>query len=120
SRSPHEALAVVLLCASVLTLLSLASYHPADESLNAAGNPDVSNWIGPAGAYWADLLLQALGIGAYALAVGLGLGGFRAFLGKRLLPGFREGAGTLLLMLCLVSSAHIALQGHQAPFPAGG
>src|SRR5690606_17604957 len=33
SRSPHEALAVVLLCASVLTLLSLASYHPADVSL---------------------------------------------------------------------------------------
>src|SRR5207249_3832490 len=90
-----EALAVALACAGVLTLLALVSYHPSDASLNASGPAEVKNWIGPAGAYWADLLLQLLGTGAYGLSFGLLLAAGRALKGNRIRPGLREALGTL-------------------------
>ncbi|MEZ4273524.1 MAG: DNA translocase FtsK 4TM domain-containing protein, partial [Myxococcota bacterium] len=73
----HEALAIILACLGLLTLLSLMSYTPRDASLNASGSAKVSNWVGPVGAYWGDLLLQGLGIGAYGLGLGLLLAGWR-------------------------------------------
>ena len=87
-RVGQEILAVLLCCFGLLTLLALASYEPADASLNSAGSSAVvRNWIGPAGAYWSDLLLQALGVGAYALSLGALLAGWRSLIGRRVLPG---------------------------------
>lgn len=119
-RAPREAQAVALLCLGILTLVSLATYDAADASLNASGSSQAHNWIGPAGAYWADLIFQVLGIGSFAVAVGLALAGCRAFVGKRILPSFREAAGMVLLMVCSGSLAHILLRSRPTPYPAGG
>ena len=117
---PHEVTAVLLACVSVLTILALGTFDPADASLNASGSVTVHNWIGPAGAYWSDLLLQALGVGAYALGVGLMLAAWRALIAKRILPGVREAAGTLALMVASGALADLVMGGGTRAYPAGG
>ena len=116
----REASAVVLLCSGALTVLALASYHAGDMSLNASGTSVVRNWIGPAGAYWADFMLQGIGIGAYPLGAGLIFAGCRAFAGRRIIPGLRETLGTLLLMISIGTLADLIFRGTQRSFPPGG
>ena len=76
SRALNVFLGLVLALVSVLLLLSLATYHPADPSLNTATDPVqphmVHNWIGLFGAFLSDLLLQALGFAAFLLPLWLG------------------------------------------------
>ena len=76
SRPLNIFLGTMLLLASLLLLLALATYHPADPSLNTssgeAGPHAVHNWIGLCGAALSDLLLQILGIAAFLLPFWLG------------------------------------------------
>ena len=76
NRPLNMLLGAILMLAAALLLLSLATYHPSDPSLNAStgetGPNAVRNWIGPFGAYLSDLLLQTLGISAFALPMWLG------------------------------------------------
>jgi S-DNA-T family DNA segregation ATPase FtsK/SpoIIIE len=88
--------------------------------LNASGATKVHNWIGPAGAYWADLLLQTLGVGSYALGFGLLFAGWRALTGKRVLPGFREATGTILLVVCIGAFSQLLFRDVMRPYPPGG
>src|SRR5690606_26786264 len=88
--------------------------------LNTSGNPNVQNWIGPAGSYWADILLQGLGVGAYALALGMMMAAWRALFNRRVLPGLRESFGLLLLVVCSGAFAHVLLWGKGLSYPAGG
>ena len=103
-----------------MTLLALGSYDPRDTSLNASGSAEVYNLIGPAGAFWADLLLQSLGFGAFALAVGMLLASWRAFFGRRVTPGLREGFGTVLLVASSGALASLLADGGERAFPMGG
>ena len=119
-RVPHEVLAVILGCLGLLTILALLSFHPADASLNASGTAEVHNWIGPAGGYWADLLLQLLGVSAYALGLGLLLAGWRALTARHVFPGLRETAGMLLSVASVGAMAHLSTAGRPWPFAAGG
>ncbi len=119
-RVPHEVLAVILGCLGVLTILSLLSYHAGDASLNASGSSVVKNWIGPAGAYWSDLLLQMLGIGAYALGVALILAGFRALTARRITPGARELFGLLLTVVTVGTLTHLVTPNGAWPYSPGG
>ena len=116
----REALAVVLVFGGALTLLALISYQAGDLSLNVSGSAEVRNWIGPFGAYWADLLLQGVGLGAYPLSLGVILAGCRAFMRRPILPGVREGSGTLLLTLAIGVLAHLAWSHKKWPYPPGG
>ena len=64
----NEAGSVVFLFAGLFLLLSLGSYSPFDPSWNTASDvvrPD--NLAGRVGAYLSDLLLQWLGLAAYAI-----------------------------------------------------
>jgi S-DNA-T family DNA segregation ATPase FtsK/SpoIIIE len=76
SRPLNLLLGAVLILAATLLLLSLATYHPSDPSLDTStgvtGPHAVRNWIGPSGAYLSDLLLQFLGITAFGLPLWLG------------------------------------------------
>jgi DNA segregation ATPase FtsK/SpoIIIE, S-DNA-T family len=79
SRPLNIFLGLVLLLVSLLLLLSLATWHAADPSLNTAAELSIShpvrNWIGLFGAYLSDLLLQSLGVAAFFLPLWLaGLG----------------------------------------------
>ena len=116
----REAVAVILVCGGLLTLLALGSYHPTDLSLNTSGSSDVSNWIGPAGAYWADLLFQGFGVGAYVLGAGAILAGGRAFAGRRILPGLREAIGIVLLMATGSILTHLIFDGRPQAYAPGG
>jgi len=49
-------------------LLAMASFHPADPGWSQAGlQSDVHNWVGPIGAWFADILFFTLGSFAYTL-----------------------------------------------------
>jgi len=76
SRPLNVFLGIVLLLVSLLLLLSLATYHTADPSLNTATDPAiphaVKNWAGLFGACLSDLLLQSLGCAAFFLPLWLG------------------------------------------------
>jgi S-DNA-T family DNA segregation ATPase FtsK/SpoIIIE len=75
NRPLNMFLGVVLALVSLLFLLSLATYHATDPSLNTSADPAVPaaihNWIGPIGAYTGDLLLQVFGFTAFFLPVWL-------------------------------------------------
>jgi S-DNA-T family DNA segregation ATPase FtsK/SpoIIIE len=76
SRPVNVFLGLVLLLVSLLLLLSLATYHATDPSLNTAGDAALEhaarNWIGIFGAYAGDLLLQTFGVTAFFLPLWLG------------------------------------------------
>src|SRR6266852_8982798 len=68
---------------AVLMALSLLTYNPHDPSFNVSTqSPDLHsarNWIGPVGAYGADLLFQGFGWAVFLLPVGIFLLGSRWF-----------------------------------------
>ena len=76
SRPLNIFLGLLLVLVALLLLLSLATYHPTDPSLNtatdAAASHGVRNWNGLLGAWASDLLLQALGISAFFIPLWLG------------------------------------------------
>ncbi len=74
SRRLNEILGAMLLSAAGLMLLALASYTPSDPSFDTVGGaaPALAsslahNWIGMAGAYFSDAMLQILGVAAFFL-----------------------------------------------------
>jgi S-DNA-T family DNA segregation ATPase FtsK/SpoIIIE len=58
----------LLVVGVVLLLLALFSHHPDDLAVLEGGSDDaLRNWIGPAGAHTARMLLYLFGVGAYPL-----------------------------------------------------
>ncbi len=73
ARRIIDTTAACVLAAGLFVLLAVASYDNADPSMNTAatpGNGGLHNWMGSAGSYTADFLLQTLGIGALAFTFG--------------------------------------------------
>ncbi len=63
--SAREGVVVVLLALCVFLLLALFSYDPADPGWSYQGpETDVQNWMGPVGAWLADVLYSLLGASA--------------------------------------------------------
>jgi len=62
---------------AVLLALQLISYTPVDNSMNAASTSDVTNLLGPWGAYGADLFWQYLGVTSILLPIILCAWGWR-------------------------------------------
>ena len=86
--------------AGLLILLSLASYLPEDPSLNTSAGPAAAtqNWVGPVGAYIADLLFQALGWVAYLIPVLLLVVGSRLLLVRPFATPKTKALGAALLV----------------------
>jgi len=76
SRALNVFLGMVLSLVSVLLILALATYNPADSSFNTASGADTPqaarNWTGVFGAYLSDLLLQFFGITTFLWPLWLG------------------------------------------------
>ena len=87
--------------AGLLILLSLASYLPQDPSLNTVTPAGAlpHNWIGPAGAYVADGLLQVFGWVAYLLPLALLIVGGRLLLAKPFDAPRTKLVGAALLLI---------------------
>jgi DNA segregation ATPase FtsK/SpoIIIE, S-DNA-T family len=115
-----EGLGVALVLASLLLLLALLTYSPADVSLDTAVDASPRNFLGRDGALVADVLVQGVGLAAYLLPVVLLGWAFRLLLGQPLRRPLR-GIGWLLLALVLGAAACSILRpGLNLPAGAGG
>ena len=67
----NELIGFIGMMISILIALALISYSPHDPSFNvsaeSSGLHAARNWIGPVGAYGADLLFQGFGFAAFLL-----------------------------------------------------
>ena len=92
---------------AVLIALALISYKPRDISLNVSSRPPSDsaalNWIGPAGAYAADLLFQLLGFGAFLLPIALAMLGWRWFRSQPVSSQIAKLVGFTVMLLSLPS-----------------
>jgi S-DNA-T family DNA segregation ATPase FtsK/SpoIIIE len=110
---------------AVLAALALLSYSPHDASLNVAARPPrehpALNWIGPVGAYSADLLFQGFGYAAFLLPMGILALALRWFRSKPFDSPWAKliGYGMLVLSLPALLSLWSVPQVRGA-LPAGG
>jgi S-DNA-T family DNA segregation ATPase FtsK/SpoIIIE len=106
----NEVLAVVLVAAAILLVLSLFTYDPRDPSPNSVGpQHEPRNVIGVVGAFISDLFLQWFGLASLLIPVLLVVVALRAFAATK--PGFptRKTIGATLLL--------VAFSGFMALFP---
>ena len=106
----NEVLAVVLVVAAILLVLSLFTYDSRDPSFNSVGpQHEPHNIIGVVGAFISDVFLQWFGLASLLVPVLLVLVAIRAFSTTN--PGFpaRKAVGATLLL--------IAFSGFLALFP---
>ena len=68
---------------ALAALVALVTADPADPSMNAASGHATRNFLGSAGAFFADFTLQTLGIGVIALILPLAAWGVYLMLGHR-------------------------------------
>ncbi|MFZ0211692.1 MAG: DNA translocase FtsK [Candidatus Acidiferrales bacterium] len=105
NRRINELVGFVGLTLAVLLALSLLSYSPQDASFNVSAAAPVSgpshNWIGPAGAYTADLFFQALGYAAFLFPIGIFLVALRWFRSKGITAPIAKLIGCALFLLAL-------------------
>ncbi len=94
---------VGLAMAGLLLLLALMSYNPRDPSFNTATAGTASNWVGPAGAVTADLLLQSFGVAALLPVLSLVAWAWRLFNSPRAQLMLRSVA-TLIALPALAGS----------------
>jgi S-DNA-T family DNA segregation ATPase FtsK/SpoIIIE len=115
SRPLNVFLGVLLLLASLLLLLSLATWHVSDPSLNTAsgeaGPHAVHNWIGLFGAWLSDLLLQSIGITAFFIPLWLGGLGWTWMHSRPSGSPWLRWTGTLIALIFLPAAFGL-LPGH--------
>jgi len=103
----NELIGFLCITAAVLIGLSLLTYNPRDVAFNvsaAAGEQNPTrNWIGPVGAYSADLLFQVFGFAAFLLPVAIGLLGYRWCRSRAIDSQAATIAGYVLLLMSLPS-----------------
>src|SRR5437868_3001495 len=99
-RRLYSVVGAGLVMASLLLLLALLTYSPADPSLNTAADARAGNYLGPQGAFVADVLIQSVGLAAYLLPAVLLGWAFRLMLQRPIRRLLRRLA-MLVLMLVL-------------------
>ncbi len=105
SRRLNELCGLLVLAAAALLLLSLVSYNPADPSLNTVGGGTANlarpthNWTGLTGAYFADLVLQFLGVAALLIPLVFGFVGVSWLRSRRVGAGWVRTAGLVLWLI---------------------
>uniref|UniRef100_A0A832E9K1 DNA translocase FtsK n=1 Tax=Desulfacinum infernum TaxID=35837 RepID=A0A832E9K1_9BACT len=116
-RKKHEAWALAVLTASVLTAASLLSYHSADPTFfgSSAAGRTMANWVGTLGAHLSWLLFFLIGLGAYALPVFGFWWSWSLLRGRAVFPyGRMHGVGLVLMLWTAVTLA--AFYGPKATF----
>jgi S-DNA-T family DNA segregation ATPase FtsK/SpoIIIE len=104
----NELIGLLLLSLGLVLLLSLASYHVQDPSLNTAAATRPRNLIGYPGGWFADLLLQGFGIGAFVFPILLFGLAWKWVRSNAVEAGAVKLCGTLLLLLSLTAAVSFA------------
>ena len=101
----NELIGFVGMTIAILVALALISYSPHDPSFNVSAESydlhSARNWIGPVGAYGADLLFQGFGYAAFLLPVGMFIVGSRWFRSELLESPTIKIVGYSMLVLML-------------------
>jgi len=101
----NELIGFIGMTIAILTALALISYSPHDPSFNVSAESydlhSARNWIGPVGAYGADLLFQGFGYAAFLLPVGMFIVGSRWFRSELLESPTIKIVGYSMLVLML-------------------
>lgn len=80
ARRFYDGFSALLLLGGLFDLIALLTYDNQDPSWNTtSAGGGINNWMGAPGAFTSDLLLQTLGIGSFALAIGFIVYGARGF-----------------------------------------
>ncbi|HUI41390.1 MAG TPA: DNA translocase FtsK, partial [Terriglobia bacterium] len=108
SRRRAEFEGFLLSVAGLLVLLSLISYRSLDPSLDTASAAAAHNWIGRAGAYLADVLLQGFGWTAYLFPLALLVIGLRRMLLRPFHAPRTKAVGAVLLLASLAALFDLA------------
>jgi S-DNA-T family DNA segregation ATPase FtsK/SpoIIIE len=121
----NELAGFVGLTLAILAALALLSYSPQDASLNVAARPPADhpalNWIGPVGAYAADLLFQGFGYAAFLLPMGILALALRWFRSKPFDSPWAKLIGYALLVLSLPAILSLwSVPEVRGALPAGG
>jgi S-DNA-T family DNA segregation ATPase FtsK/SpoIIIE len=115
NRRFNELVGLLILVTAALLGLALASYHPADPSLDtAAALARPANWVGPVGANVADVLFQGLGIASFLLVAGLMALAMRWFRFPRSQPARISHVIGLVVTMIAVGSLLAELPWHAA------
>jgi S-DNA-T family DNA segregation ATPase FtsK/SpoIIIE len=107
----NEVIAVILAALTILIFLCLISYDPMDPTFNTASSQKVKNWVGVAGANFAELLISIIGITAHLLPALILLMAWRVFRARDLRLSLTQLLGYLLFVVSFSSLA--ALLGFQ-------
>jgi S-DNA-T family DNA segregation ATPase FtsK/SpoIIIE len=104
ARRLYDTFAVTLGLAGLFIVVALLSYDHHDPSWNTAQAETnaIANWGRGPGAWIADLLLQTLGVGGFALGLGLIIWGTRSFRREELAPVWLR---TIALMTAAVATS---------------
>jgi S-DNA-T family DNA segregation ATPase FtsK/SpoIIIE len=97
-----EFLGVVLFALGLMLLISITTYNPHDPALffKTGAPAPARNFIGPAGAFLAELLVpQLFGLGAILLPLVLAIAGWALFWCRPVVAPYTKGAGIVLLLL---------------------
>ncbi len=103
----NELVGFLCIIVAVLLAAALISYSPQDAAFNVSRQSSdggaVRNWVGPVGAYSADLLFQVFGFGAFLLPMAMLVVGWRWFRSRTIDSQVATLAGYGLLLLSLPS-----------------
>ncbi len=105
NRRFNELIGFLGITLATLMALALLSYSPRDVSLNVSAQAPqahaVRNWVGPVGAYTADLMFQVLGYAAFLVPMGILALGVRWFRSQPLDSAVGSLIGYALLIVSL-------------------
>ena len=121
----NELVGFLCISLAVLVALALISYSPRDASFNVSTQPSdtnpPSNWMGPVGAYTADLLFQVFGFAAFLLPMAIAGLGWRWCRSRAIDSQVATLIGYALLLLSLPSLlALVPFPSVRGAIPAGG
>jgi DNA segregation ATPase FtsK/SpoIIIE, S-DNA-T family len=119
----NEAVAFLFLIAGLFIFFGLVSYHPLDPSWNTvSGAEKPVNLTGRVGAFFADFLLQSLGLGAYAVPILILLLGWMWIRSAPIEAQWAKvlGAVMFLAMTCTAFGFASTWQPITGSIPAGG
>nr|WP_229806478.1 DNA translocase FtsK [Aidingimonas halophila] len=125
----REGVVILLLAGCVFLLLALFSYQPGDPGWSRSGpETDVVNWMGPVGAWLADILYSLFGASALWWPGMLGLGAWRLIRSRQIRFEWDATAlavrigGLVLLLLgtTTLGALHFYRPDSQLPYAAGG
>jgi S-DNA-T family DNA segregation ATPase FtsK/SpoIIIE len=122
----NELIGFLCIVFAILTALALISYSPHDTSLNVSAAPGENgvmtrNWIGPVGAYCADLIFQIFGFAAFLLPIAISVLGWRWFRSRSIDSQTATVIGYILMLLSLPALLCLwNLPGIRGAVPPGG